>query len=213
MRTIEVNLYQFEELSPAAKERAREWWREREGQTFGQDVNYEPYETAAKILGLTFATDKVQTLGGHTREHSKIYWSGFFSQGDGASFVGRWEYKAGCSKAIRKEFGKDEKLWAIADSLTEFGKKHGYKTEGKVIQGNRSGSYVHEYTMDAEVYDKDGNVMSTETEKEFIEIMRNFARWIYRSLEEEYEYRMSDESVDESITANEYEFTEDGHCA
>lgn len=38
-------------------------------------------------------------------------------------------------------------------------------------------------------------------------------RWIYRSLEAEYEYRQSDAVVDEDIRANEYEFTEGGERA
>lgn len=43
--------------------------------------------------------------------------------------------------------------------------------------------------------------------------MRAFADWIYRQLETEYDYQNSDEQVDESIIANEYEFTEEGKPA
>lgn len=39
---------------------------------------------------------------------------------------------------------------------------------------------------------------------------RTFADWIYRQLESEYEHVNSDESVAETIRANEYEFTADG---
>lgn len=46
-----------------------------------------------------------------------------------------------------------------------------------------------------------------------IEALTDFNSWIFKSLEKEYEYLMSDESVDESIKANEYEFTEDGERA
>ena len=44
-------------------------------------------------------------------------------------------------------------------------------------------------------------------------MLRSFADWIYRQLKEEYEYRMSDENVDESIRINEYEFDENGRIA
>ena len=77
----------------------------------------------------------------------------------------------------------------------------------------QSGSYVHAYTMNAEVYDADGQEIDWEVSKEFTEIMRDFANWIYRSLEEEYNWQMSDECVDENIRANDYEFTEDGERA
>ena len=40
--------------------------------------------------------------------------------------------------------------------------------------------------------------------------MRDFADWIYRQLESAYDDAMSDESADESILANEYEFDETG---
>ena len=43
--------------------------------------------------------------------------------------------------------------------------------------------------------------------------MRDFAQWIYDGLEAEYEYRQSDEVIDEAMIANEYEFTEDGELA
>ena len=43
--------------------------------------------------------------------------------------------------------------------------------------------------------------------------LRSFADWIYRQLEKEYEFNMSDENVDESIRINEYEFDETGAIA
>ena len=49
-----------------------------------------------------------------------------------------------------------------------------------------------------------------EAEDEVQTLLRDFADWIYARLEEEYEYRTSDEQVEESIRANEYEFDEDG---
>ena len=45
------------------------------------------------------------------------------------------------------------------------------------------------------------------------QIVSDFAGWIYRRLEQEYEYQMSDECVDEGIRVNEYEFDEGGERA
>ena len=42
---------------------------------------------------------------------------------------------------------------------------------------------------------------------------RDFMDWIYKSLEREYDYMMANEQVDDSIIANEYEFTENGEIA
>ena len=39
-----------------------------------------------------------------------------------------------------------------------------------------------------------------------LDLMRDFARWIYKGLEEEYDYRLSDENIDERIGHGEYQF-------
>ena len=46
-----------------------------------------------------------------------------------------------------------------------------------------------------------------------IDTMRDFNRWIYKRLLAEYEWLIADEQVEESIIANEYEFTEEGRIA
>ena len=40
--------------------------------------------------------------------------------------------------------------------------------------------------------------------------LRDLANWLYRQLEQEYEYLSSDEAVDEMLVANGYTFTEEG---
>jgi hypothetical protein len=46
--------------------------------------------------------------------------------------------------------------------------------------------------------------------KEFLELMRDFANWIYAGLEADYNWRTSDESAEEALTGHDYEFDEDG---
>ena len=41
-------------------------------------------------------------------------------------------------------------------------------------------------------------------------MLKDFAKWIYTRLDTEWDYAMSDEQIDDSIRANEYEFTEGG---
>ncbi len=47
-------------------------------------------------------------------------------------------------------------------------------------------------------------------EEEVTEALRDLARWLYRRLEEEFDYLNSDEAVDEAIIANDYSFTAAG---
>jgi hypothetical protein len=45
------------------------------------------------------------------------------------------------------------------------------------------------------------------------DILRDYMRWIYRTLEKEYDYMTSEEAIKETIIANDYEFTKDGSRA
>jgi hypothetical protein len=42
------------------------------------------------------------------------------------------------------------------------------------------------------------------------EAIRDFARWLYRQLQSEYDHLTSDEVLEDGIIANEYTFTEGG---
>ena len=79
------------------------------------------------------------------------------------------------------------------------------------------GHYYHSGCMEVEVNACDAydNTLPTfeDVEETIIQCMRDFADWIYKSLKEDYEWRMEDEQVDENITCNEYEFTENGKIA
>jgi hypothetical protein len=141
-------------------------------------------------------------------------YSGFGSQGDGASFTGGYAYLKGSVKAVKSEFPTDEELQRIAEGLAELQRKYSYRLKARVTQ---EGRYVHSNTVYVEdVYREDwrsGRDVEIENEddlKELVQLMRDFADWIYNGLEEEYLYQTSDESVDETLAANEYEFTADG---
>lgn len=217
MRTVEVKLYQFDELSDKAKDKAREWWRECEAQEFGAHGDiYEPAETAANLLGVTFNTNDVRLMSGKTRPEPDIRWSGFHSQGDGASFTGSYAYRKGSARDIRREFGDDasgQEVKRIARELAALQRKHGYKLTADVRQ---CGHYVHHRTMYVDIagpqwLDYSDRQQEAEQLGEAIqELMCDFAKWIYSGLVAEYEYRMSDEHVDDAIRANEYYFREDG---
>lgn len=190
MRTVEHNLYQFNELSDSAKERAREWYRT----TFDYewwDFVYDDAKEVGKVLGIDI---------------SNIYFSGFSSQGDGAQFMGDYEYRKGASKEIRS-YTNDEELHRIADDLQEIQRRNFYSISASV---SHDGHYVHEYCTTINVHDSRDIDVSDDTEESIKELMRDYMRWIYRSLEREYEYLTSDENIDEMMVANEYEFDENG---
>lgn len=204
IETVERQLYQFTELDTRAKERAREWWRELENQEF--QVDYDDFENVAAILGIEFAQRPIKTLGGQTRYEPAIYWSGFSSQGDGACFEGRYAYAAQCRKKIREYAPQDATLHKITDELFEVQRKNFYKVSARCTH---SGRYYHSGCMFVAAF-RDGDDAPSDVADSLTTTLRAFADWVYRQLEQEYVYRMSDEQIDDAIQANEYEFLADG---
>ena len=83
-----TTVYQFPELSDAAKEKARSWYRELGPHDDWWDAVYEDFERVCEILSIRLKTTPVRLMGGGTRAKPCIWFSGFWSQGDGACFEG-----------------------------------------------------------------------------------------------------------------------------
>lgn len=206
MRTIEKTVFQFDELEDEAKEKAREWYRE--GDEFFCEYVYKDVATIADILGIDLRQRPVKLMNGQTRYDPAIYYSGFWSQGDGACFEGDYRYKAGAAKAIREYAPQDTELHRIADQLQAVQRQNFYQLRATC---SHSGRYYHSGCMSVDVYRYDEK--SHDAEDDIAQLLRDFADWIYAQLEKEYEYQNSDDTVDENIRANEYEFYENGERA
>lgn len=199
MRTINqtFNVYSFDELSNEAKEYAIEKVRS-SGWYLSRDWWECIYEDAKTIAGL---------MGWHI---DKIYFSGFYCQGDGACFEGTLEYKSGAYKAVTEYAPNDETLAFIAREWQALQRKHFYALRATIKHHSH---YYHERSMtcDAEDTRKEyWHVVPYETEKEILELCAEFAQWVYKNLENQYDHLMSDEVIAEFLTANDYEFTADG---
>ena len=206
-RTIETTVFQFSELSDSAKETARNWWRESETANFDAEFVIEDAERMAGILGIELDGKAVKLMGGGARTKPTVYWSGFWAQGSGACFEGRYSYAKGAAVKIRKEAPDDKELHRIADTLQAIQRAAFYRLKARC---QHRGHYYHSGCMQIDVWD-DQNEYSTAVDVDGVaQALRDFADWIYRQLEREYEYRISDECVDESIIANEYEFDASG---
>ena len=212
IETTQRTLYTFAELSDSAKETAREWWRRSENEDwYGAESIIEDACRVADILGISFSTKTVKLYGGCTRQDPVVYWSGFYSQGDGACFEGDYSYSKGAAKRIREYAPEDKRLHAIADALQEVQKRNFYRLAARM---RHSGRYYHSGCMSVDVEHVDDSYRDIgDAESVVTDQMRAFADWIYRQLKSEYEYTMSDENVDESIETNGYEFDESGNIA
>jgi len=208
----EYTVYKFDELSDAAKERARDWWKEH---VFSDSHDWEyVFDEAVRfgaLLGIDIDRRSVRTMGGGTVTEPTIYFSGFSSQGDGACFEGDYAYAKGARKALLKEIGGesdgDKTLLRIADALQALQRKNFYRLTARM---RHDGHYNHSGCMSVDVDGMSYDGWNIDTEADLRQLMRAFADWIYRQLEAEYEAQMEDETVDDNITANEYTFDING---
>jgi hypothetical protein len=176
---------------------SHDWW----------DSVYADFENICKIIGVYVENDEPS-------------FTGFWSQGDGASFTGEYRALAFDLKAradhryyelapseIREHAPQDEELHRIADELCMLSRIY-FPIHIRITRFRRS-SYVHEQTMDCyvEPMEADPDDWAEEVHAHVQEqgtlLMRDLARWLYRTLEKEYDYLTSDEAVWEAIQANE----------
>lgn len=226
--TTETTVYTFAELSDKAKEKARDWYREAsQGDTYFSEHVIEDAVRIGELFGLTIDTETHTSIGGYetidgetkwnpskkkTWTSPAVHFSGFSSQGDGASFEGTYEYKPGGLAVVMDYAPQDKKLHDIVATLENIGL-------GVCFDITTSGSYSHSGCMSFELrdqYDTEGELINVEemfsrdTIEQAQEALKAFADWIYENLEAEYNYQNSAEYIDETIEANEYEFTEHG---
>lgn len=161
--------------------------------------------------------DFKQKLEGYGVEVEKIYFSGFWSQGDGACFEG---YISDTVKFL------DTCCKPLPDGTDEYPTIRLVVANGGRVRltVRQYGHYYHEnctsFSMDV---DYPSNVIATPTdfheliveqqdkmfesevnsfEKEATEMFKTFMRNLYRELEQEYDHLTSDEAVAETVIAN-----------
>ena len=156
------------------------------------DYVYEDAIEIGKLIGITI---------------KKIHFSGFWSQGDGACFEGGYEYVKGSVKAIKDYAPQDTELHNIATGLYDLQRRHFYSLYANVEHRGRD---VHELCTDISVYNSRSNWNDEIDCDELRDLLRDFMRWIYKRLRDEYEYITSDEVLSELAEANEYQYTENG---
>jgi hypothetical protein len=211
-KIITETVYLFDELNDRAKERARDWYREgMETNDFAESV-IEDAVRIGRMLGIEIGTHSVKLMNGTTRQEPTVYWA-LHIQGAGACFPGRYHYVRGSVHAIEKEAppttDSNKELHRIARELAALQKTHNYLLEASI---SLRGGAQHSGDMRITVTNaRTGNeYFNGPAAEELPQLLRDFADWIYRGLDQEYMYQTSDEVVDENIRANEYTFTATG---
>ena len=208
-RIVETQVYEFHELSDEAKEKARAWFREGVGDHDWHEFIFDDFEQVCRILGVALKTYPVRLMGGGTRQKPRIYFTGFCSQGDGACFAAAYEYANGSARRIRDYAPQDAELHRIADVLQDAQRRNFYQLRADTTHRGR---YCDAHSMGITVERNSPHYqdMTADAADAVIESLRDLANWLYRQLEREWEYMMSDEYADEGIAANAYTFTQSG---
>jgi len=189
---VKTKVYKFSELSDEAREKAIEKLHDINIHCDWYEFVIDDAKEIGKLIGINI---------------DKIYFSGFWSQGDGACFEGNYEYRKGSVKTIIEYAPKDKELQRIAGELQTIQSKHFYKLCAYV---KHSGHYYHKMCTNIDIQHANYAHYVPENADEIIEPLRDFMDWMYSWLQKEYEYLTSKEAIIETIEANEYEFTENG---
>jgi hypothetical protein len=180
--TFTKTFYKFEELSAEAQARAIEaHWDINVTDNFWSEGVIEDRTAVLKELG--FYDIEVQ-------------YSGFSSQGDGASFTALFHIPASGEELAERI--RQAKAYAPEIDLSLFEKidffEYSLGTDNyEIFRINRS--YSHENTISS----------NCEALKEFA---RDFSQDTYHALRNEYDFQTSEDQVKESLIANEIEFEE-----
>ena len=103
----------------------------------------------------------------------------------------------------------DRELHRIADTLQEIQRRNFYQLRADVTH---RGQYHHEFSMAVTVTrdSPTGQDMTPDALAVVTNALRDLARWLYGQLQAEYDYLVSDDAVDDTISVNDYTFTADG---
>jgi len=210
MKTIKLKLYEFAELNDDAKGNALKELYDINVFDDWYDFIYDDFVSIAQTIGITV-------------NRKRIYFQGFYSQGDGSAF----EASVSLPDLLNGIAGQNWKSYAplleLDLSMPEMERRllkllmdNKVDCYGKITQPSR-GYYVSA-SLDTDFPNNRHNYSKIESELEklenwFIEVAETLNHYLYKSLRDEYEYQTSEKAIIESIEANEYSFTADGKIA
>lgn len=217
----EEKTYSFEELSPAAQQNALDNNRD-------INVDYDGWED-----GVTegFKED-MREIG---IDDIEISFSGFYSQGDGASFTSEDidtrklfnEIGIKSDDALNMETdderakGQHKEFYDLLDTMEDIGQVERNRIKPEEIRvtieriDNRH-AHFNTVRANVEIWDEpDGweepYGFTDKLEDAVTEYIRGLCKDLYRNLEKEYDFLTSDEAVKETLIDNDYQFDEEGN--
>lgn len=198
MKTVELKLYKFDELSKEVQEKVIQ---------NNRDINV--YDDWHDWILEDWIKVEIPNKG---FDATNIYYSGFWSQGDGAMF----EY-GGITDELLNEFidtlnlSPMRRQWLVSNLYAGSSGKH-------------SGRYNHYNCCSHSIYWEvdNGNLyhstnlyqwiesFADEFEAFIIDKYKDICRELYRALEESYDYLTEERQIVETLYGQDYDYTENG---
>lgn len=227
----ERETFTFEQLSDDAKERARQRYLESDPYDYDWwDCIYEDAITIAEMMGITIKTTEQKTMGGKSYQRPCLYFSGFWSQGDGACFTGDWHpfgNPGAVVREVRRYAPKDKTLHRLALALAKASRDSDHFGYVRT-RITHSGNYYHSHSVSIETeiempddYDDWPEFKQAafkaivgdaaeRIESDVKDTLRAYMDWIYSRLNEEWDYMHEDAYVDEYLSDQDTFYDEDG---
>ena len=187
--TQQIEIFKFNELDEKTKNKVLDNLR---------DINIHDDFWYEHVLDRY--TEILEALGFY---EVKINFSGFCSQGDGASFTAKFRHPKN-SEDMRQIEKKLKNILSLGPTYQVFKNfilapltKNEIDENGEIFEVYRSGRYYHEFSIGCDC----PNVL---------EVAREISKMIYRELNELHDELTSNEAVIEAIGSNEYYFTKNG---
>ena len=218
MRTIELKLYKFEELSEEAKQKAIEDWRSNDTEIAWASENRQTMEKFAEIFpikvtnwsyggcgeGVSFrftADDYIEELSG--QRLATYIWNNYKSD----LFKGKYYHSQKFGLTDHRLIHRRVKSKQITTNCPNKGKWSNSYYSGIFIE---TSCVLTGYYMDDVILDPIYKFLDKPTNQNFRELLEDcFNEWI-KACNQDVEWQNSDKYIIETIEANGYEFTEDG---
>jgi hypothetical protein len=189
----------YVELDDKAKQRARDWMLEG---VHSDDLGIDELISTATMLG--FAIDPLE-----------LNWS----VDDGVAFSGHWYANQFAYDKLQADWPEEKTLAGIGAALMVA--MLAWPTVRVYIEASSNhgrvfwSSYMHPVEVEDDDEDLrvvDGENVEDDPRATAVTVQaRALANWMHDQVKAEWEYRQSDENLEENIICNDYDFDEDGH--
>jgi len=203
MRTVTktINYYQYDELSPAAQQNARDWYRQCDFYPWGSDFQ-ECLDGFLRMAGITLR-DWEYDSSRYDYTLSDSEFNETIDEFDTRRLIAYCHNRFDKYLTCAKRYAKDGRTWDKSKKVRK--SRIIREIDDRPFTGF---CFDEDFLQPLREFLKTGKFNGT-----YSDLIRECLNSGFKSVVADVNYRNSDEAVEEVIRCNEYEFTEDGDIA